>query len=248
VLTGLSALTFLSHTAIAFFAVAFVAAAIGIVWALRRSAAGAALMGGLRLRPLLWSFLAGAVLSLVYYGGYVVPILTVSIPALLRRGLGGAGVGLDEQYLGWKLLYGFGPQVQAHFALWPALLAAVGLVAAALALWRAARAHPAPASPSPNPYRAVTLVFLAAWTATFLAFSVLDLRFNLLQRHMLFGLPLVALLSGYALALLARRAPAPPRPRPAHIMAGALLAFMFLVGLNLWVDRALRYVLPPGSG
>jgi hypothetical protein len=129
------------------------------------------------------------------------------------------------------------------------ILAAVGLLAAAFALWRT---RPLPPHPSPpalaDPYRAVTFVFLAAWTATFLAFSALDLRFNLLQRHMLFGLPLVALLSGYAIALLWRRGPARPRVGPSHVMAGALLAFMLLVGLNLWVDRALRYVLPPGSG
>jgi hypothetical protein len=249
ILTVLSALTFLSHTAIAFFAVAFVAAAMLIVWAMRRTRSGAALLAGLRLLPLLWSFLAGAALSLVYYGGYVVPILTVSLPALVQRGLGGGGVGLDERYLGWKLLYGFGPQAQAHFTGWPIVLAVVGLLGVAFSLWRT---HTPPAnvtSPSPSePYRAVTFVFLAAWTATFLAFSALDLRFNLLQRHMLFGLPLVALLSGHALALLSRRGPAKPRVRPSYLMAGALLAYMLLAGLNLWVDRALRYVLPPGSG
>jgi hypothetical protein len=249
VLTVLSALTFLSHTALVFFALAFVAAAAVIIWAIRRTRSGAAHTAGLHFLPLLWSFLAGAVLSLVYYGGYIVPILTVSIPALLQRGIGG-GVGLDERYLGWKLLYGFGPQVQAHFTGWPIVLAAVGLIAAAFALWRTQTvppSGPAPSSP-PNPYRAVTFVFLAAWTVTFLAFSALDLRFNLLQRHMLFGLPLVALLSGYTIALLSRRGPSLPRVRPSHVMAGALLAYMLLVGLNLWVDRALRYVLPPGSG
>jgi hypothetical protein len=247
-LTILSALTFLSHTAIAFFAVAFVAAAIAIVWLARRTRAGASAMAGVRFRPLLWSFLGGAVLSLVYYGGYIVPILTVSIPALLQRGLGGGGVGLDERYLGWKLLYGFGPQVQAHFTTWPVLLAAAGLITAAFALWRTRR-RPAPTpAPTADPYRAVTFVFLGAWTATFLTFSALDFRFNLLQRHMLFGLPLVALLSGYALALLWRRGPALPRLRPSVLMAGALLAYMLFVGLNLWADRALRYVLPPGSG
>jgi hypothetical protein len=223
---------------------------VAIAWALRRLRQGPALMSGVRFLPLLWSFLAGAVLSLVYYGGYIVPIVTESIPALLRRGLGGGGVGLDERYLGWKLLYGFGPQVEAHFTGWPVILAAVGLVTAAFTFRRFARRAPTAQQPTAaaDPYRTVTFVFLAAWTATFLLFSALDLRFNLLQRHMLFGLPLIALLSGYALALLVRRGAPASHTRASVLMAVALLTYMVLVGLNLWGDRVLRYVLPPGSG
>jgi hypothetical protein len=96
--------------------------------------------------------------------------------------------------------------------------------------------------------RAVTLVFLIAWTLTFLAFSVIDLRVNLLQRHMLFGLPLIALLGGYALARMDLRTGRFALMRPAPVMAGLLVAYLFLNGLSVWGDRVLHYILPPGSG
>jgi hypothetical protein len=94
----------------------------------------------------------------------------------------------------------------------------------------------------------VALVFLIAWTLTFLAFSVIDLRVNLLQRHMLFGLPLIALLGGYALARMDLRTGRFALLRPAPVMAGLLVAYLFLTGLSVWGDRVLHYILPPGSG
>jgi hypothetical protein len=244
-LSVLSALTILSHTAIAFFAVAFVAAVAAIVWVMRWRWWGLATQS-LRLMPLLWSFLAGGVLSLVYYGGYIVPVLTVSLPALFQRGSSGGGVGLDQQYLGWKLLYGFFPQIEAHFAVWPALMGLAGLLVAGIAVTRAARLDAS--TDNTRIFRLVTFVFLAAWAATFLAFSVVDLRVNLLQRHMLFGLPLIALLGGYGLARLDWSAGRLVRLRPVQVMTALLIAYLFLDGLQIWADRVLRYILPPGSG
>ena len=84
--------------------------------------------------------------------------------------------------------------------------------------------------------------------ATFLAFSLVDLRVNLLQRHMLFGLPLLALLGGYGLAKLDWRAGSLWRLRPAQVMTGLLVAYLFLDGVHIWAERVLRYILPPGSG
>lgn len=249
-LSVLSALTILSHTAIAFFAVAFVAAAMIIVWVMRWRRWGADIedMGEgqtAKMRPLLLSFLAGGVLSLVYYGGYIVPVLTVSLPALMQKGAQ-SGVGTDQRFLGARLLGGFFPQIEAHFAVWPALLAACGLWIAYFGLRNGGKQPPNPKSAG-----RITFVFLAAWTLTFLLFSAIDLRVNLLQRHMLFGLPLLALLAGYALTKLdwAVRGLGRLRGlRPAPILAGLLIAYLFLVGWNLWVERVLHYILPPGSG
>jgi hypothetical protein len=234
-LSVLAALTILSHTAIAFFALAFVAAVAVVAWVMRWRG-WMPDESPVRLLPLLWSFLVGGVLSLVYYGGYVVPLLTVSLPALFQRG-SSTGVGLDQQYLGAQLLHGFFPQIEAHFAVWPALLALVGLIVAAMVYRRRS-----------SVVSTVALVFLIAWTLTFLAFSVIDLRVNLLQRHMLFGLPLIALLSGYALARMDLRTGRFALLRPAPVMAGLLVAYLFLTGLSVWGDRVLHYVLPPGSG
>jgi hypothetical protein len=242
--TLLSALTILSHTAIAFFAVAFVASIVVIVWVLKwRWGKG---VSSTRFMPLLWSFLAGGVVSLIYYGGYIVPILTVSLPALLQRGSSNTGVGLDERYLGWKLLYGFFPQIEAHFAVWPALMALAGLIVFAMTAVTAVQMGRQ--QDSSGLFRVVTLVFLGAWTVTFLAFSALDLRVNLLQRHMFFGLPLLALLAGYALAKVDRQARSLARVGPAAVLTGLLVVYLFLDGLHIWADRVLRYVLPPGSG
>ncbi|MEO8287420.1 MAG: hypothetical protein ABI670_13425 [Chloroflexota bacterium] len=245
-LSVLSALTILSHTAIAFFAVAFVAAVIAIVWVMRWKRWHIDMGAPLRFMPLLLSFIAGGVLSLVYYGGYIVPVLTISLPALTQRGSSSSGVGLDEQFLGWKLLYGFWPQIAAHFAVWPALMAVAGLLLAGMAAIR--RTERVSIDNSTHILRVVTFVFLAAWTVTFLAFSAIDLRVNLLQRHMLFGLPLIALLAGYALAKLDWQAGRSALLKPAPILTALLIAYLFLDGLNLWADRVLRYVLPPGSG
>jgi hypothetical protein len=280
-LSVLSALTILSHTAIAFFALAFVVAVAVVAWVMRWR-------GWLqeeppvRFLPLLWSFLVGGLLSLVYYGGYIVPLLTVSLPALFQRG-SSSGVGLDRQYLGAQLLHGFFPQIEAHFAVWPALLALAGLLVAAIvyigrrttdagrrndhAGLRAtsrvpqtsangSRAGQPPTIIRPSSFvlrpqsadRTITLVFLLAWTLTFLAFSAIDLRVNLLQRHMLFGLPLIALLGGYALARMDLRTGRFALLRPAPVLAGLLVVYLFLNGLSVWGDRVLHYILPPGSG
>jgi hypothetical protein len=153
---------------------------------------------------------------------------------------------LDERYLGWKLLYGFFPQIEAHFAVWPALMALAGLIVFAMTVVTAVRGGRQ--QDSRGLFRAVTLVFLGAWTVTFLAFSALDLRVNLLQRHMFFGLPLLALLAGYALAKVDRQARSLARVGPAAVLTGLLVVYLFLDGLHIWADRVLRYVLPPGSG
>jgi uncharacterized membrane protein YqaE (UPF0057 family) len=252
-LSVLSALTILSHTAIAFFAGAFVVT-VAVTVGFMRWRGWLTSDSPVRFLPLLWSFLVGGVLSLVYYGGYVIPVLTVSLPALFQRG-SSTGVGQDQQYLGARLLSGFFPQITAHFDVWPALLALVGLLLAAGAWWvggrrtkdEGRRTEDAGRTDG-NPQRTVAFVFIVAWAATFLIFSAIDLRINLLQRHMLFGLPLLALLGGYALARLDWRVGRFPYLRPVPVMTTLLVVYLFLNGLSTWTDRVLHYILPPGSG
>ncbi len=265
-LTTLSALTLLSHTAIVFFAVVFVVAAMVVYWLMCkkglwpvRGRAGGKMTPAFSLGPLLLSFLAGGVLALVYYGGYIWPMLTVALPALTRKA-DTTGVGLDPSRLGRPLLSGFWPQIELHFATWPAILALVGLALVTMAIIRSKREMQAveaevvstPAAQDEEgadyPAMLVTLVFIWAWTITFLIFSLIDLRVNLLQRHMLFALPLLALLAGYALSRLDRQGAGRFKHAYAPVVTLLLIGYLFLVGWQMWTGRVLHYLLPPGSG
>jgi hypothetical protein len=89
--------------------------------------------------------------------------------------------------------------------------------------------------------RGLTLWF-GAWLISFALFSLIDLRVNLLQKHMLFALPLLALLSGLALGPLWRHG------RAGRLLVGLLLAVLAWASLQVWLARVLLDVLPPGSG
>ncbi len=202
------------------------------------------------------------VLSLVYYGAYVWPLLTVTIPAILAHL--DSGVGRDQQYLGRPLLAGFWPQVWAHFTAWPLALAGVGL--ALLLEQRKCEDH----ATADTGIRRFCLAIIITWAAVFALFSLADLKVNLLQRHMLFALPLLGLLAGYALVrlmqwgthsgqLLTNVATSGQTYRTVllevikrewfgWLVTLGLVAFLFLVGWEVWLNRVLNYVLPPGSG
>jgi hypothetical protein len=248
-LTILSALTLLSHTAIVFFAVAFVAAMAVLYLVLKKRI----IAPPFPMMPLLLSFLAGGVLSLVYYGGYIVPLLTVSLPALAQKGASSGGVGLDPRNLGRPLLTGFWPQLEVHFATWPALVSVFGLGSLAITRRMAwtTRAAAVPKAGRPEDrarFRTTTLLFLGAWTVTFLIFSLIDLRVNLLQRHMIFALPLLALLAGYALAKIEWRDSGLQGILRWPWLTILLVSYLFIAGWDMWVGRVLHYILPPGSG
>ncbi len=252
ILSLLAALTLTSHTAIALFTLVFVLLATITLLAMRR--------GGFsfRLWPLLASFVVSAALSLVYYGAYVVPLLTVSLPAIVGRL--GSGLGQEQRFLSVPLLTGFWPQVWAHFTIWPLPLAAAGL---ALLLAQRRRVG---SEVVEDGVRRFCVGIIIAWAGVFALFSFADLKVNLLQRHMLFALPLLGLLAGYTLVRLmqwgARRSEGIAEAityrggllnvikheRLGWLVAAALVAFLFVVGWEMWLNRVLRYVLPPGSG
>lgn len=259
-LSLLAAFTLTSHTAIAIFATPFVPIAV-LILALMRWRGGSF---GFPLWPLAASFVVGAALSLVYYGAYIVPVLTVSIPAIIAHL--GSGLGQDVQHLGGPLLRGFWPQIWAHFTAWPLALALVGL---ALILLRPQRHE---AAQTGDGIRRVCVTLLSSWALVFALFSIADVKMNLLQRHMIFALPLLGLLSGLALVrlmhwgtrLTQRGLVAPgavtgsayrsvllevlKREWFGWAVTVALIGFMALVGWEQWLDRVLHYVLPPGTG
>ncbi len=243
ILSLLAAFTLASHTAIALFIGVFVALALVVSLLMRRRGGF-----GFPLWPLLASFVVGALLSLIYYGAYVGPLLTVALPAIITHL--GAGLGQDPRFLSVPLLTGFWPQVWAHFTAWPLILAVAGLILLVV------RRH----NSSNDGVRRFGLAIIFAWTGVFATFSLADLKVNLLQRHMLFALPLLGLLAGYALVRLAQALPASLTRRAGvamtldkrqwliWILAGGLLGFLFVVGWDDWIARVLSYVLPPGTG
>ncbi len=255
ILSLLAAFALALHTATALFAAAFVPLAIVGLLVMRRQG-----RFGFPLWPLLASFLAGAALSLIYYGAYIVPMLTVTLPAIIAHL--GSGLGQEQRFLGRPLLVGFWPQVWAHFAAWPLPLAVAGLALLMTQRWRVG------GEAVEDGVRRFCVGIIIAWAGVFALFSLADLKVNLLQRHMLFALPLLGLLAGYALVRLmqwgthsdqpfsgtgantyrSRLLEVIKRERLGWLVAAGLVAFLFVVGWEIWLNRVLHYVLPPGSG
>ena len=198
--------------------------------------------------------LAGFGLALVlYYGWYVPSLLTRTLPTLFER-LGTGGLGQDRKLLGSNLLTGFWPQLWEHFRLWPFLLALVAL-AALVRLSAIGRPQGAVKDQPIVNQNAVFPLVLGAALVVFALFSLLDLRVNLLQKHMLFVAPFLCLGSGVALSLAwegvsgwaARR-----KNKLALWVVGAAISGLLLVnlvqGLLIWYARVYYTTYPPGSG
>ncbi len=187
---------------------------------------------------------------LLYYGYYVIGFFSQSLPALLDRLKNGGSIGQNPTFLKGNLLTGFWPQLWEHFRLFPFILTLIALVL----LWPYRKQKDA-ASGNPTNY-----LILIAWLITFLLFALVDLKVNLLQKHMLFVAPLLGLGTGFALSLLwqwlsDRRAQTPSaskslifHPLVASVLTGLLLTFLIWQGLLLWYSRVYSYSLPPGSG
>ncbi|MEI7555676.1 hypothetical protein [Candidatus Chlorohelix sp.] len=176
----------------------------------------------------------------LYYGFYLFSFLTVSLPALLEK-LGSSGsIGQTKALLGKELLSGFFPQLWVHFRLIPFLLALVGIVT--LLPYRKKEA---------TPFQKAVYGLWAAWLAIFLLFALVDLRVNLLQKHMLFAAPLLCLLSGFALVKLSDFLNSKNRAILRIVvptLSIILVVYLAWEGLVIWYSRVFYYILPPGSG
>ncbi|PZS01155.1 MAG: hypothetical protein DLM69_05285, partial [Candidatus Chloroheliales bacterium] len=276
ILSLLAGLAVISHPATALFLGAFVAViTILLLLGRRRWPLGFSPL------PLLLSFIAGSILSLLYYGVYIGPMFTIALPAILGKVQSGA-IGQDVQHLGAPLLSGFWSQIWAHFTGWPVALAAAGLGLLLIQVERSKTKDQSAENEqrgvinyAPNqtfnssPSSFIFFRYLAvSWALVFALFSLADLKVNLLQRHMLFVLPLLGLLAGYALVRLMQWDTHSNQPFTkmgattyhsvlfavlkrewfGWLVAAALVAFLFVVGWEIWLNRVLRYVLPPGSG
>jgi len=232
-----------------------------------------------RKRPFGLILLTGFGLAFgLYYGWYIIPFVRDSLPAILGK-LGSGNIGQDRAKLGTELLSGFWPQLWEHFRLFPFLLTLLALLSYVLRARSKPSALVQPGSSLQSstfsPSRLIVNCFLLAWLLVFLAFVLLDLKVNLLQKHMLFVAPLLCLGSGYSLSLLCTAISDHPavmskligklnsrKPQTekdklklgryaawfAYSLTGLLIAFMVWQGLILWYARVYYYVLPPGSG
>lgn len=199
----------------------------------------------------------------IYYGFYVIPVITQTLPGLAGKVGQGENVGVRSETLS-----GFWNGLSAHFHLFPFFLT-VGVVAYLLYVaWKmrqknavdeSKRFEGIVATEIPRP----TLLLLLAWLGTFLLFSLVASKINLLHKHMLFALPLLALGCGLALALLLeaarqwRERTSPTRPAPrwpryaewATLGLVAVLAIYFIsAGSYTWFQRVINYILPAGTG
>jgi hypothetical protein len=205
--------------------------------------------------------LAGlAVAFALYYGWYVPGLVGQTLPLLFGKLESGA-VGQEAAKLGGPLLSGFWPQLWEHFRFWPFLALLGFLVWQFFSGWKvgpmpaqeANESTTATVSQKPlemSPVTPLLNLLWWSWLLVFIAFSVVDLRVNLLQKHMLFVAPLFCLGSGLAAVQLWQLV----KSREwwwrwgLVVLLGGLLLFNIASGLLLWYSRVYLGVSPPGSG
>lgn len=245
----------LSHTATMLLLTGFMVLLIVLLW----------LWGG-RYRylskPL--SLVTGVGLALsfgLYYGFYVWPLLTQTLPTLVSKVGQGEKVGARSQTIN-----GFWSELSAHFHLFPFFITLAALAYVIYTHWRGSR-RPTPARDNSFGFTVASeisrpvVLLLVAWFGTFLVFSAVATRINLLNKHMLFAIPLFALGCGLALALLleaARRWSERATPdklrwsrlalRSAQLAIVLISVYFFSAGAYTWFQRVVNYVLPAGTG
>ncbi len=205
--------------------------------------------------------LAGLIIAFaLYYGWYVPGLVGQTLPLLFGKLESGA-VGHEAAKLGGPLLSGFWPQLWEHFRFWP-FLALLGFLVGEYVAKRSRVIRPAqpdhPATtdagieePQEKPSGASSLTLLWwCWLLVFILFSLVDLRVNLLQKHMLFAAPLFCLGSGLAVVRLWQFVKARGWWWRWGLVAvvGGLLLFNIASGVLLWYNRVYLGISPPGSG
>jgi hypothetical protein len=204
-----------------------------------------------------WAFALG-----IYYGFYVIPVVTQTLPGLASKVGQGENVGSRS-----ATLTGFWPELVAHFHLLP-FLVTVGLLAYLAYLYRKPGQKDRNESNDgfgemvTGEIQRPAVLLLLAWLGTFLLFSLAASRINLLHKHMLFALPLFALGCGLALAFLleANRRWRERSALPAAdgwrrysgwsvmLLIAAVAIYFISAGSYTWFQRVINYILPAGTG
>lgn len=204
-------------------------------------------------KPVFLTGVVGTIFSFgLYYGFYVIPLLTKTFPALAGKVGSGETVGDAD-----RTLKGFWPELSAHFHFFPFVLTLAGL-GFLLYASRQGEKKKVPIKQESftgavlNEVSRTAILMLCAWFGVFLFFSIASLRINLLHKHMLFALPLFALMSGLTLALCLEYLRQKKLPelllRLAQFSPFALAAYFIAAGCYTWFIRVVLYILPAGTG
>jgi hypothetical protein len=189
-----------------------------------------------------------AVAFALYYGFYLVGLITQTLPAIL--GQIGSGKQVGSQFLAAEVR-GFFPALWSHFYFFPFL--------ATLLIFGLPFFRKQPVQNSDEVKRPAILLY-SSWLIAFLLFSIAAEAVNLLQKHMLFVIPLFALGVGLLFAMLVDYFKPQPfekvgvriwsRPVILLVQWGIVfsVAFYVAVGTVGWYQRVLNYVLPAGTG
>jgi hypothetical protein len=176
---------------------------------------------------------------LLYYGWYIPALVGRTLPTLLGR-LGTEGIGQSAEKLGRPLLGGFFPQLWEHFRFFPFGLTLLALIYLLLKQRKNQ-------SSIINHQSSILL----AWIIVLGIFSIVDLRVNLLQKHMLFAAPLLCIGAGVALAVGYEWARARRERWMLWAIGGviaALLLYNAATGTIIWYGRVYYVIYQPGSG
>jgi hypothetical protein len=209
-LTLLLLATLLIYTVMAVFMLLFLTLLVPALWLLDRPARRSVVALALATAAAL------GIATLLYYGQYIRPIFEQTLPYLLRVGGSDTSVGLQnrEPFLSYVLNY------------WPRMdyLRPSGSYGLQLALplgllgifsFRDRRIR----------------ALLACWLAVALAFLVAGSRISMVDKHVFYSIPALALGVGWLMGRLWRRG------LPARIMIVSIYLFSLAAALNLWIYR-----------
>lgn len=197
----------------------------------------------------------------IYYGFYAIPVLTQTLPSVVGKVGEGQNVGASSETLN-----GFWDELRAHFHLFPFLITMAVLAYLVYATWRT-RQNREVKEPNfggivANEIRRPAVLLLVSWLGTFLLFSLVAQKINLLHKHMIFALPLFGLGCGLALAFLpvaiqrGREKAASPgqAARLGYVYWATLVliagfaVYFISAGSYTWFQRVINYILPAGTG
>jgi hypothetical protein len=216
VLIGLIALltvTLLVYTVMATFMLVFLGLLVAGLWLFgerseRRSVAALALAAGAAL----------GLATLIYYGQYIQPIIERTIPYFLHAG-DGEGVNAVRREPFGEYLAKYWPRMgylreTGHYGLQLPLL--IGLLGLPLIRGRRVR------------------IMLASWLAVGVLFLIAGSRISMVDKHLFYILPALALGAGALLGRLWRRG------RAAPLAIGLLFAFTLFSALEMWLYRVVN--------
>jgi hypothetical protein len=162
------------------------------------------------------ALLSLGIATLIYYGQYIVPILERTVPYVLQAATPDTSVGLQNRVPFLTYLANYWPRMEylrASGSYGLQLALPLGLLGMFSIRDRRAR------------------VALACWLAVALAFLVVGSRISMVDKHVFYFIPALALGVGLLAGRLWRRG------LLARLVVGSIYLFTFVAALNIWIYR-----------